>query len=79
MKLIELAEEIEWRERYNLKELDVQLGRFTVKLEGVIVQLKGAGCAIGRSMQRNWKGHLVKWKEHAVFLKELTVQLEGGY
>ena len=79
MKLIELAEEIEWRERYNLKELDVQLGRFTVKLEGVIVQLKGACCAIGRSMQRNWKGHLVKWKEHAVYLKELTVQLEGGY
>ena len=54
MKLIELAEELEWMKLCNLKELDVQLGRFTVKLEGVIVQLKGACCAIGRSMQRNW-------------------------
>ena len=64
MKLIELAEEIEWRERCNLKELDVQLGRFTVKLEEVY-------CATWRSM-------LCNWKEHAVQLEGAFSELEGA-
>ena len=52
LKLIELAEELEWMKLWNLKELNVQLGRFTVQLEEVY-------CAPWRSMLCNWKEHAV--------------------
>ena len=55
----------------------MQLGRFTVKLEGVIVQLKGGCCAIGRNMQRIWKGHLVKWKNMQCIWRSSLCNLKG--